>query len=91
MTASALRKILDDTKAIQIRLLESLMAEFISSRYVQEIYIRGSIASGKFDRSSDIDLVIIVDDDHYQGLLAQQCHEELRGICGELCLSLRIY
>jgi predicted nucleotidyltransferase len=58
----AIASILHDTKPYQISLLEALLSELSQGAGITELHVRGSIANGLFDRSSDVDLVIVVED-----------------------------
>ncbi|CAN5195283.1 hypothetical protein BH10CYA1_BH10CYA1_55770 [soil metagenome] len=46
----------------QIQILERLLTEFTDKEGIRQIFVRGSISNGRFDRSSDTDLAIVVDD-----------------------------
>ncbi len=46
-------------------ILDELLGIFSSQSYLHSAYIRGSIASNSYDRSSDVDLVLMINDDSY--------------------------
>ena len=46
-------------------ILDELLGIFSSQPSLHSAYIRGSIASNSYDRSSDVDLVLIINDDSY--------------------------
>jgi hypothetical protein len=46
-------------------ILDELLGIFSSQTYLHSAYIRGSVASNSYDRSSDVDLVLVITDDSY--------------------------
>ncbi len=61
-TQFSIVELLQSNVPYQIQILERLLAEFSDKKGIREIFVRGSISNGRFDRSSDTDVAIVVED-----------------------------
>ncbi len=81
-TRSAVNQMLTGRLPLQYRILLELLQKFSGVSYVAEIYARGSLVAardravdsqvscGNFDRMSDVDLVLVIDPEHFGTLLS---------------------
>lgn len=56
-------QLLEQIRPYQLRILERLLDEFEGKSGVLQIFVRGSISNGLFDKSSDTDFAIVVADE----------------------------
>lgn len=66
--------LLIENKPQQFTILEELLAVFSQSQFITHAFIRGSIAQNSFDRVSDLDLVLSVEDGHFEQVLQSLDH-----------------
>lgn len=53
----------------QMRLLNELISIFSNDRRVDQIIVRGSFAKKTYDELSDVDLLLVIDDSHFNEML----------------------
>ncbi len=70
MNCYPIGQLLEKIMPYQIIILERLLLEFSSNKKgIQQIFVRGSISNGRFDRSSDTDVAIVVADQYFEDYL----------------------
>lgn len=57
--------LLHENRSYQFEVLEAAIVALSQGRHVRSLYVRGSIAQSSADRLSDVDLVVVVDDDAF--------------------------
>lgn len=55
-------ELLQQSPPLQFQALESLLGTLTQSTFVEAAFVRGSIARNDYDRASDVDLILIVED-----------------------------
>jgi predicted nucleotidyltransferase len=59
---NGIKALLHQTPPLQFVILEKLVEAFTTSPAIDSAWVRGSIARNDYDRASDVDLVLVVDD-----------------------------
>lgn len=66
---NGIKALLYQTPPLQFVILEKLVEAFTTSPAIDSAWVRGSIARNDYDRASDVDLVLVVDDAIFPTLL----------------------
>ena len=84
MNHALLTKLLLNTPPPHFAILDKLLDIFSCQSYLNSAYIRGSIATNRYDRASDVDLVMVINDSDYLAVV-----ENLNIILSQHFVTLR--